>query len=288
VPALSRLGGGRLKRAWAARALDPGVRESFLLACWILGPLLFFSLNQSKLPQYILPLLPALALAAARGLSHDGLTSAGWRTYVALAALLAAILVAVERFVPLPITMTEAQRLAIPPTALAIAAALAASALVVAGAARRDSVELAAAGFALVVVSVPFVGQPLLRAVGEDRSAAKMAEALQGAGEVVMIGTWRNSLPFYLGRPPKLATADGTELTSNWIADHVEEYRALPDGPILPLGAWRRTLGACPAATVFVAAAGDSVTRGALSALPLLYEDSKSVAFGPCPPRPPR
>lgn len=201
-----------------------------------------------------------------------------------IAGAFAVVLLAVERFVPLPITMTEGQRLAIPPTAVALAGALAVSALVVWVAARRDNVALAAAGFALVVLTVPFVAQPLLRAVGEDRSAAPLADAVRGRGEVVLIGTWRTSLPFYLGRQLRIATASGKELTSNWIVDHVEEYRALPGTPILPADAWRALLATCPAATVFITARSDSGTRAALSPLPLLFEDARNAAFGPCAP----
>jgi 4-amino-4-deoxy-L-arabinose transferase-like glycosyltransferase len=37
----------------------------FFVACWAVFPLVFFSFSQSKLPSYILPAVPALALAAA-------------------------------------------------------------------------------------------------------------------------------------------------------------------------------------------------------------------------------
>lgn len=288
VPALARLGGGRLRMTWSTRAVNAAAREPLLLACWILGPLLFFSLNQSKLPQYILPLLPAFALAAGRNLVTGRMATAGWRTYLAIAGAIVVVLLAVERFVPLPITMTEGQRLAIPPTAVALAGALTASALVVWVAARRGSVAVAAAGFALVVLTVPFVAQRLLRAVGEDRSAALLADAVRGRGEVLLIGTWRPSLPFYLGRRLRIATATGKELTSNWIADHVEEYRAVPDTPILAPDGWRAVLTACPVPTVFIAARSDSTTRAALSTLPLLFEDVRNAAFGPCAPGGPR
>src|SRR6266705_2886726 len=56
VPALGRAKNWRW--VWLARRVNPQAQESMLLACWILGPLLFFTLNQSKLPQYMLPLMP--------------------------------------------------------------------------------------------------------------------------------------------------------------------------------------------------------------------------------------
>lgn len=42
---------------------------SFFIACWVIFPVLFFSLSKSKLPGYALPAIPALALLLARSLS---------------------------------------------------------------------------------------------------------------------------------------------------------------------------------------------------------------------------
>ncbi len=41
---------------------------SFFFACWAIFPILFFSFSQSKLPSYILPAIPALALLSAANL----------------------------------------------------------------------------------------------------------------------------------------------------------------------------------------------------------------------------
>src|SRR5205807_1090428 len=62
VPALART---RTWRAtWRARRA-PSAREPLLFASWIIVPLVFFTLNQSKLPQYVLPLMPACVPAGA-------------------------------------------------------------------------------------------------------------------------------------------------------------------------------------------------------------------------------
>lgn len=42
----------------------------FFFACWAVFPVLFFSLSQSKLPSYILPAIPAIALLCAVGTSR--------------------------------------------------------------------------------------------------------------------------------------------------------------------------------------------------------------------------
>jgi len=40
--------------------------SGFFIACWVIFPVIFFSLSQSKLPEYILPVFPPLALLMAR------------------------------------------------------------------------------------------------------------------------------------------------------------------------------------------------------------------------------
>jgi 4-amino-4-deoxy-L-arabinose transferase-like glycosyltransferase len=49
---------------WKARPLGEDRKENFLVLAWIwlLVPLMFFSLSKSKLPSYILPTLPAVAI----------------------------------------------------------------------------------------------------------------------------------------------------------------------------------------------------------------------------------
>ncbi len=49
-------------RRWNWRGGSPGDRVRVFALAWIAAPLIFFSLSQSKLPAYILPTLPAVAL----------------------------------------------------------------------------------------------------------------------------------------------------------------------------------------------------------------------------------
>ena len=289
VPALARVKHWRW--AWLARRDNPNAGEAIFLACWVLGPLAFFTLNQSKLPQYVLPLMPAFAIAAARLFAREGLGVA-WRGYAALAALLGLALASLTLWLPAPIALTPAERAAIPPTALALGIALVTSAALVWLAVRRSQPILGAAGYALVVMAIPLVSGPLLAAVGDDRSAATLAQVIRNTAgphtKVLGISAFPPSLPFYLGGTVEVATATGRELTSNFIADYVDHFRALPGSPLKPADYWREVLTRCAQPIVFITRTGDSATRAALdSVLPLLAMQGRYAAYGACRPRSP-
>jgi len=290
VPALGGLKNWRW--AWLARRVNPLAQESMLLACWVLGPLLFFTLNQSKLPQYVLPLMPPFALAAARSLG-DGV-GAGRRTYAVLAALLGLALVSLTVWLPAPISLTPAERAAIPQAALALGIALLISAALVwhAGRPERPRPALTVMGYALTVIAMPIVSGGLLAAVGEDRSSATLARVIQNVRptlkgvddvEVVGVSAFPTSLPFYLRRPVLLATASARELTSNFVVDYQEQFRRDSTAPLRPADYWRSRARDCRTPAVFVARAGDARVRAQLdSVLPLLAVEGKYAAYGPC------
>ena len=289
VPALARVKHWRW--AWLARRDNPNAGEAIFLACWVLGPLAFFTLNQSKLPQYVLPLMPAFAIAAARLFAREGIGVA-WRGYAALAALLGLALASLTLWLPAPIALTPAERAAIPPTALALGIALVTSAALVWLAVRRSQPILGAAGYALVVMAIPLVSGPLLAAVGDDRSAATLAQVIRNTAgphtKVLGISAFPPSLPFYLGGTVEVATATGRELTSNFIADYVDHFRALPGSPLKPADYWREVLTRCAQPIVFNTRTGDSATRAALdSVLPHLAKQGRYAAYGACRPRSP-
>jgi hypothetical protein len=101
---------------------------------------------------------------------------------------------------------------------------------------------------------------------------------------VLAVSAYPPSLPFYLQRQVPVATAHGRELTSNFIADYVDEYRVVPGSPLLPADAWQSVLAECREPTVFVTRPVDRHVRDALAFLPLLYQNGRYVAYGPCTP----
>jgi 4-amino-4-deoxy-L-arabinose transferase-like glycosyltransferase len=66
-----------------------GFRPALLVATWAVTIFVFFSVSSSKLPGYILPVYPALAILAALGL--DKLDARAWNRQVAIALALAVI-----------------------------------------------------------------------------------------------------------------------------------------------------------------------------------------------------
>jgi len=293
VPALAGLKNWRW--TWQARRVNPLAQESLFLACWILGPLLFFTLNQSKLPQYVLPLMPPFALAAARLLTRQaselpGGIGIGHRTYSGIAALLGIALVSLTIWLPVPISLTPGERAAIPGAALALGIALLISAALVRYAGRADHPRpaLTVMGYALTVIAMPIVSGRLLAAVGEDRSSRTLAQVIQNVRstedvEVVGVSAFPTSLPFYLGRQVLLATATARELTSNFVVDYQEQFRRDSTSPLRPADYWRARARDCRTPAVFVTRATDARVRAQLdSVLPLLAVEGKYAAYGPC------
>jgi 4-amino-4-deoxy-L-arabinose transferase-like glycosyltransferase len=293
VPALAGLKNWRW--TWLARRVNPLAQESLFLACWVLGPLLFFTLNQSKLPQYVLPLMPPFALAAARLLTRQarelpGGIGVGHRTYSGIAAVLGIALVSLTIWLPVPISLTPGERAAIPGAALALGIALLISAALVRYAGRPDHARpaLTVMGYALTVIAMPIVSGRLLAAVGEDRSSRTLAQVIQNVRstedvEVVGVSAFPTSLPFYLGRQVLLATATARELTSNFVVDYQEQFRRDSTSPLRPADYWRARARDCRTPAVFVTRANDARVRAQLdSVLPLLAVEGKYAAYGPC------
>jgi len=283
VPALAGLPSWRW--GWLARRVNEHAREAWFLSCWVLGPLVLLSLNQSKLPQYVLPLMPAIALAAARVLARDGIAAAG-RVAAGLLALLGAVLVLGPRLLTQALPLAHSVAAAIPPASLAVGITLLAAAALVALAARSGTPALGLTGYALPVIALPFVTAPLLRAVGDDRSAAAIARAVAGRGAVLAVEAYPPSLPFYLRRTIPVSTTGAEELTSNYIAEYHLRLRALPGSPLLPAHFWLEVLARCAAPTVFVTHDGLPGPRTWLqAALPLLADNGHYSAYGPCTPQ---
>jgi 4-amino-4-deoxy-L-arabinose transferase-like glycosyltransferase len=178
-------------------------------AAWLVAGLVIFSLAETRLPHYVLPLFPAAALLvaaawpAARPSPLSRILLGG--TAVALAALLIAAWVASDQLVrALAPAYPAAPGSALPATALVVAALVAgvgAAALIRDG--RRLFNTLAALG-ALVLVTgfqsaLPAFSAQFVAPAGE--LAARAARAARPCDTVAALGPYRPSLLFYARRP---------------------------------------------------------------------------------------
>lgn len=68
LPWIAQIPGG-IRQAWQER--NQQFSSGWLLTCWFAVILGFFSISQSKLPGYIIPIFPALALIAGNRLDHN-------------------------------------------------------------------------------------------------------------------------------------------------------------------------------------------------------------------------
>ncbi|HEY2954204.1 MAG TPA: glycosyltransferase family 39 protein [Candidatus Eisenbacteria bacterium] len=173
---------------------DRAALESRLLLAWLLVPLAFFSFSGSKLPAYLLPVFPAVALLAARGL-EPGSRAVRGSVALALAALAAAGWLlgpaALARMVGLP----APQRVGLPPAAHAGLACLVPAAVWVARERFARAALLVALGAAALLASLAPYDGPL----GSPRAVARVLIESRVPGEpVVEFARFDAGLPFYL------------------------------------------------------------------------------------------
>ena len=197
LPAIAR-------RSW--RDCRGGDGPAQLLVIWLGFGLVFFSVSQSKLVPYILPLFPALALLAGRCLAA-----------LAAATVRRALLISGALWLMLGLTVlllwhdpAVAARLDIAsgPAAPAIGAAFLLAALITTIAAwlapRRGTVTAVATAtlgsLALLTVLLPAAKQmPQQRGIEALISAA--AAQLQAGTRIYCVDDYEQSIPFYLKRP---------------------------------------------------------------------------------------
>jgi 4-amino-4-deoxy-L-arabinose transferase-like glycosyltransferase len=215
-------------------------RELVYLALWIAIPFVFFSLNQSKRPQYILPLLPALALIVAR-VWHEARTRGAAIVLTAFGALLLVAPFFFHRTKMKPEIAAVADE-----TALTLGIAFALGGLVALIAARRELVLVA---LSLPMIAIPLLTQPLMLGIAERRSAKSFVEELRPhltpQTEVIGVEAFTGSMAFYLGRPVIVVTEDASELTSNYLIRRYEKFTSDPKSPLKRLPYFEQSLGTC-------------------------------------------
>jgi 4-amino-4-deoxy-L-arabinose transferase-like glycosyltransferase len=208
--------------AWRKERRDDAM---ILLALWILVPFVFFSISQSKRPQYILPVMPAIALAIANFWNPKAA-----RIAAALFAILGIVLVAAP-FVHVkkmtPEVAAGVHSSALPMGVITLIGALAA----IVFAKRR---EIAIAALSLPIIAVPITANPLMQAIGERRSAKAFVEQLKPYADRQVVGVedYTGSLQFYLRKPILVVTPKAEEFTSNYIIRHYDRFANDRSSPV--------------------------------------------------------
>jgi len=268
-------------RALRARAVDHRV---ILALLWIALPLLLFSLSRSKRPQYVLPLVPAVAFLVAWWWERRD-AYAGARVGAGLIAF-GAVLVLLGPSVAGWVDARPDVAAHIPSTArwLGAVTGLAGLAALLLG----SRVAWTLPALVLPVAVIPVVAMPLMDAIGRDRSSRDAAEAvapvLTAGTEIVAVGTYPLSLPFYLDRTLTLVTVDGRELTSNYVVRRHERLRRASLG-LRPPGWWEEALAACDRPRLFVVPMDSvGVAQRLAATLPVRAVTRKYAVYGPCGP----
>jgi 4-amino-4-deoxy-L-arabinose transferase-like glycosyltransferase len=189
----------------ATRAARRGERSTGLLLIWAAFVLLFFSLSQSKLIPYILPLWPALALIVGRELARTDADRLG-RQLTAVAICSAVLCAAVLALWHLPVSARAvAQASSASLIALASACAvLALSASLGADRARRGHMRT---GVALVAVGIVGFAQLVLYGADQLPRMQSLLIAVRQLEPLVTdttpfycVGFYPQPVPFYLRR----------------------------------------------------------------------------------------
>jgi len=226
---------------------------------WLLAfviPFVFFSINQSKRPQYILPLMVAIALLVAR-IWEEAKTKAASIVFIVLGAILLTAVLFLDRVKMRPEQLAVADE-----TAIGFGIAFVVGGLGALLVRRRD---LALIALTLPIIALPVLANPMLRAIGERRSAksfvAELQPHLDAQTQVIGVEAFSGSLRFYLRRPVTLVTEDASELTSNYLMRRYERFLRTPRTPLRPLSWLDRSLADCCTSRVYIVRLKDTKWR---------------------------
>jgi 4-amino-4-deoxy-L-arabinose transferase-like glycosyltransferase len=204
-------------------------RAMLYLLLWLAVPFVFFSLSQSKRPQYILPLMVPIALAIGRIWER-------LRTRAAAIVLVAfGVIFAIAPFILHRTKLKPEIASVADETAIALAVAFLLGGI---GALLVKRRELAIVALTIPMLAFPAASTPLLRGIAERRSAKSFVEEMRPhltpQTRIVGIEAYTGSMQFYLERPITLVTEDASELTSNYLMRRYDQFTRAPGSPLVP------------------------------------------------------
>jgi 4-amino-4-deoxy-L-arabinose transferase len=254
------------------RAIDRRDRSTIYLLLWIAIPFIFFSISQSKRPQYILPLMAPVALLVARIWQNARI---GSRAAAIVLLVIGLALVVVPPFLHIRAEYGEAARL----SAMAIGVAFIAGGAL--GFVRNRDVVLIA--LTIPIIAIPLAANPMMRAIGARRSEAALMSQIQPMvtpqTEIVGVEAFTGSMTFYIQRPIVVVTPDAEEFTSNYLIRHYSNFAG--GASIKPMSWLDTALADAVTPRVFIIRANDAAHRASLAAhrFRVVASDARYVAF---------
>ncbi len=270
-----------LRSKWGPEELTDR-RVRLYLFLWLLVPLVFFSLSRGKQEQYMLPLVPAIALLVASRWSGR---PKGVRFAAAMWMLLGLAMLIVAG---LGVPGLDPSRV---PTGIAVQTVIGFGVAALVGAVFAwfgvsQQRHLAVIGLALPLMVFPVVSAGLMGAVAADRSARGLAAIIKDQvtveTELMWIESYAPGVSFYLQRTIPLASADGNEFRSNYILRNAETF--LDEvGPLRPLASAERAVATCSGPQIFLLSTKirDLCDAIEASGVPVLTKSRRWIAFGP-------
>jgi 4-amino-4-deoxy-L-arabinose transferase-like glycosyltransferase len=197
---------------------EPNWLDRYLLL-WLAVPFIFFSISQSKRPQYILPLMAPIALYVARR-ANPG------RVAAIVMAIFGALLLGAIPFVQFPYGRDAA-------------IVIGACALIFGLIAVFSRGTIAWIALSIPVLAVPIATNSTMNEIALRRSTksliAQVRPFVSNETEVVGLEAFTGSMAFYLQRPIIIVTPDAEELTSNYIIRHYSAFASNPRSTIRPM-----------------------------------------------------
>jgi 4-amino-4-deoxy-L-arabinose transferase-like glycosyltransferase len=209
-----------MKRTWRSKGGRAAFEPNMFLGLWVLVVFVFFSASGSKLPSYILPIFPPLAVLIGGWLAAEKphrllAVQAGLAVVVALALalLLPRLAAGYADYVPWLVT------------AAVVAAVFAAIALVLAWRGALQPSVLALAAGAILCTQVALIGHRALAPLYSAQGLIDSVAPIPPDAPVFAVDAYDHTLPWYLGRTVTMVRyTDELAKAIEW-----EPHKFLPD-----------------------------------------------------------
>ena len=204
---------GALARAWAPQDTEKSFQPRRFLVIWVAFIFLFFSVSHSKLPFYVLPIFPALALLIGKRLAELSPRAIFWQIFPAAVLTIPSLWLAARYEGLNSSSAPHAQYEAYSIWLVGAAAVLMIGSLFALYQSYSGQMRAAIIGLALsslIGVQIAMSDFDALSPVSSDyRIATRIQPFLRQGEPFYVVDTYRQSLPFYLKRTLTLVAYKG-------------------------------------------------------------------------------